>query len=233
MRTTTWMLFAAAAASASLAACLKKTAFNCADQDGACIGGVCEPEGYCSIAASDCPSGRRFSDTAGDGLAGQCVGGGDPLPDGPPPDGVQPDGPPPDGPPPDGPTGCAVGYDVITGGTAGHKYMVVATAGTWINQQNNVCNTSSGYMAIPDDAAELTAIYTAAGNVRIWLGVSDRMNEGTFIDTKGQAYNALTLTGNGNNQDCATTNNGVAPLEIEDCDGAQQLSLPAVCECEE
>lgn len=233
MRTQTWTLLAAAAATASLAACLKKTAFNCADDDGACISGVCEPEGYCSVAASDCPSGRRFSDTAGDGLAGQCVGGGDPLPDGPQPDGPQPDGPAPDGPADAPPSGCVAGYDVISGGTAGHRYMLVATAGTWINQQNNVCNTSSGYMAIPDDAGELAAIFIKGGNVRIWLGVSDRATEGTFIDTKNQAYNALALNGNGNNQDCATTDDGVAPLEIEDCDGAQQLSLPTVCECEE
>ncbi|MBA2542350.1 MAG: hypothetical protein H0V17_22100 [Deltaproteobacteria bacterium] len=230
MRVSTWLLVAATATTSALglAACVKSTAFNCGNDDGACAGGVCEPQGFCSIAAGDCPSGRKFSDTAGDGLAGQCVGG-----DGPDPDGPLGDGPQPDGPEPDGPQGCDATYVAITGGTAGHRYKVVAAANTWIDQQNITCNQSGGYMAIPDDAGELAAISTASGGVNIWVGVSDRVTEGTFLDTKNVAYASLALTGNSNNDDCATTDDGVAPLVIADCDGAQQLSLPTVCECED
>jgi hypothetical protein len=147
---------------------------------------------------------------------------------------MPPDGMPPDGMPPDGPAaGCTAGYDTIAAGTSGHKYMLVAAADTWDNQQNNVCNTSGGYLAIPDDATELTAIFIKGGNVRIWLAPNDRLAEGSVIDTKNQPYVALAITGNGNNDDCATTDDGIAPLPFADCDGAQELELPTVCECED
>lgn len=35
--------------------------------------GVCEVEGYCSFGDPACPSGRRYADNAGDGLADRCV----------------------------------------------------------------------------------------------------------------------------------------------------------------
>ncbi len=37
--------------------------------------GVCEPEGFCSLPDPSCGGGRRFDETAGDGLAGQCLEG--------------------------------------------------------------------------------------------------------------------------------------------------------------
>lgn len=51
-------------------------AFTCKDDDaceGAGAGGLCEPTGFCSLPDDDCPSGRRYGDYAGDGLAGECV----------------------------------------------------------------------------------------------------------------------------------------------------------------
>jgi len=35
--------------------------------------GVCEPNGWCSFADPGCPSGRRYGDLAGEGLAGDCA----------------------------------------------------------------------------------------------------------------------------------------------------------------
>jgi hypothetical protein len=62
----------------SVAGCSIPTAFTCTDaaqctRDG--TPGVCEPSGYCSFATSfdDCPSGRRYDDSAGPN-AGKCVG---------------------------------------------------------------------------------------------------------------------------------------------------------------
>jgi hypothetical protein len=37
--------------------------------------GTCEKAGWCSLIDNDCDSGRRFDETAGDGLAGTCVPG--------------------------------------------------------------------------------------------------------------------------------------------------------------
>lgn len=50
--------------------------FVCAADDdcaGGGPGGVCEAQGWCSFADPACPTGRRFGELAGDGLAGDCV----------------------------------------------------------------------------------------------------------------------------------------------------------------
>jgi cysteine-rich repeat protein len=55
-------------------------AFECTD-DAQCVAagraGACEPDGWCSFPADDCPSGSRYGEHAGDGKGGTCVGGGD------------------------------------------------------------------------------------------------------------------------------------------------------------
>jgi hypothetical protein len=221
------MLLTASLAATLWTGCLKKSVFNCATDEACGTGGVCEPNGFCSVADGACASGRRFSDTAGTGVEGQCVGGG-PAEDGPiGTDGSQVnDGPPVDMPLP---TGCNSDFATITNGNPNHKYKFVATTGTWPNQQNVTCAGQSSYMAIPDDAAELAAIFALA-NVKIWLGVSDRIMENQFRDTKNQAYASLALSGNNGGKDCATTTDDTAPLVIEDCDNQ---NLAVVCECEE
>lgn len=50
--------------------------FGCESDDQCQVdsaAGVCEANGYCSFADPECPSGRRYSDLAGGGLAGLCV----------------------------------------------------------------------------------------------------------------------------------------------------------------
>ena len=37
------------------------------------IAGECQPDGWCSFPDGDCPSGQRYGELAGDGLAGDCV----------------------------------------------------------------------------------------------------------------------------------------------------------------
>lgn len=66
------------------AACVDRPVFVC-DTAADCVGagdlaGTCEPSGYCSFADATCPSGSRYGNLAGGGLAGACVvvGGGDP-----------------------------------------------------------------------------------------------------------------------------------------------------------
>lgn len=73
-----WVRVAAFAAVAVLvvsSAC-GSSLFVCSSSDecaGAGADGVCEAEGWCSFPDVGCPSGRRFGDLAGDGLAGACV----------------------------------------------------------------------------------------------------------------------------------------------------------------
>lgn len=47
--------------------------FNCQDAEDCGRDGQCEPSGYCSFPDTACPSGQRYGDLAGAGLAGECV----------------------------------------------------------------------------------------------------------------------------------------------------------------
>lgn len=61
----------------TLCACRLHDTFECGVDEVCRDGeelGVCEVEGYCSFGDSDCTSGRRFADNAGNDLAGTCVG---------------------------------------------------------------------------------------------------------------------------------------------------------------
>jgi hypothetical protein len=55
-----------------LGSCVELGVYRC-DGALACGEGTCEPNGYCSYADGDCPSGRRYSELAGEGLARDCV----------------------------------------------------------------------------------------------------------------------------------------------------------------
>lgn len=70
------MRWAAVAWLAGLASCQQAAVFGCDDseqcrQDSAL--GSCEVNGFCSFSDETCPSGRRYSELAGDGLGGLCV----------------------------------------------------------------------------------------------------------------------------------------------------------------
>lgn len=57
-------------------ACLSSQSYVCGDDD-ACVSsdrtGTCEATGYCSFPDTECGTGRRYAEFAGDGLAGLCV----------------------------------------------------------------------------------------------------------------------------------------------------------------
>ena len=52
--------------------CFQPDVYACVG-DGSCDAGTCEPTGFCSYPDDACDSGRRYSELAGDGLAGACV----------------------------------------------------------------------------------------------------------------------------------------------------------------
>lgn len=56
----------------TLAAC-RIGAFHCEDVDDCGSDGTCEASGFCSFPDGACPSGQRYGEHAGDGLAGACV----------------------------------------------------------------------------------------------------------------------------------------------------------------
>ena len=95
---------------------------------------------------------------------------------------------------------CPAGYTMISGGQAGHMYMVLTTARTW-QQQEDECQltTLSSHLATPDDTGELTAIDTlvdaASNETTYWVGVTDMEPpsnlEGNFYSILGTVQTFL------------------------------------------
>lgn len=212
---------------ASSTACLRSTEFNCTSNTQCGAGGSCESVGFCAFPDSSCTSGERFADSAGS-YANQCVGGNNPgdagTTDSPGTADAAVDAPPV--------TGCPGGYAAITGGQGTHLYRIVTTAANW-NNQRDFCRatTTSAYLAIPDDAGELTAIATLSASTIFWVGVSDSATEGMWVNTKGATQTFLPWQNgapddNGPGEDC------VASTTTEFNDDRCNTQYRAVCECE-
>lgn len=56
--------------------CVAGPGYVCASDDQCMGDGICEPNGACSFADAECPSGRRYGGLSRPDLAGTCVGGG-------------------------------------------------------------------------------------------------------------------------------------------------------------
>jgi hypothetical protein len=214
----------------ALTGCLRSTQFQC-DTDSSCgAGGVCEANNYCSFVDQGCPSGRKYSDSAGPN-AGKCTDGNMPQIDG----GI--DGSTTDGPKTDGAMGCP--QDFATVPNAGtHVYKVITTADTWSKQQM-ACRSMSNnqaYLAVPDNQAELTATDGLTGvGAAYWLGINDIQQETVFVrvyDNQQQGFLPWAM-GDGEpddtmgGQDCVDSHSATHLIYTDKCNDA----LPAVCEC--
>ena len=208
--------------------CLRSTTFQCETAEQCGGGNTCEPEGYCSRPDPSCTeSGSRFHESAGP-YANKCVGtviGDDAGPD---------DGPADDDAPPT--VGCPAGYATLPGAGT-HQYKLITAAGTWDKQRGDCLATdpTRAYLAIPDDAAEMTALSAASTAAFFWVGISDSATEGTFLTVKnatptflvwlaGQPDNA----GGGDGEDCVAGLSGTMNLQDDRCNRQYR----ALCECE-
>lgn len=205
------------------AGCLRGTEYRCSSNTECGTGGTCESVGFCSFLDSTCSSGERFGDSAG-ALANQCTG--TTGIDGGPTDG-------PDAPMIDAPaTGCPGNYAAITGGQATHRYRLLASANADSLLAMCVATTTSAYLAIPDDLAELQALATLSGQARFWVGITDKATEGTFLTSKGTVPPFLPWQGGapngGNQEDCVEGITATSEIFNERCN----QSRVGICECE-
>jgi hypothetical protein len=143
---------------AAATGCLRDTEFKCM-QDADCEAmGHCESVGLCSVGDTGCATGRRFSESAGQGLASTCV------------------------PATMGSAGrCPADYVAV--GRSGHRYKRLGAV-SW-DQARAMCEQASAttYLLIPDDAAELADLATIA-SPPFWIGVDDLAARGTFMTVK-------------------------------------------------
>lgn len=207
--------------------CLRDTSFTCSRDADCGAGGTCEPGvNYCSVVDHTCPSGSRFVSSAGS-YAGTCVRDDGAT------DAGRTDAPATDA-ASDAPTGCPANYQTIAGGQGTHRYRVINTTDTW-QTQRGVCATSSSsaYLAIPDDPAELAAIATLSASSSVWVGISDTATENTFLTVKGAAATFLPWDNGqpddqGPGEDCVIIRSSSSKLRDERCN----TDYRAVCECE-
>lgn len=193
----------------SATGCLPSSEFRC-DSDADCgAKGQCELVGYCSFRDPSCPdSKQRYADGAGP-YANACVGSDDP------------------------PTSCPADFELIPGGTPEHRYRLVSGSESWMAQVTS-CSGTETYLAIPSDATELTAIAQLNGNNKSWVGISDRIAEGSFVDVRGAAATFLPWkpgspeTSADNDKDCVVAD---SPNRI--IDDACTAKYAAVCECDD
>jgi len=211
-------------ATAASAGCLRSTAFTCGSDAECGASGVCEAIGYCSFPNASCAdSGRSYSDSAGQSLSGTCVPTGDrPGPDAGVDAGI------------DGTVGTACPADYVAIAGSLHVYKRILGV-TW-DQARTACKatSTSAYLAVPDDAAELLNIDTAAMIVPFWIGIDDQVQLGMFVTQKGVPATFLPWApGEPNNgtpgkpQECV---NAVSNTKIAtDKCGTSHV---AICECE-
>jgi len=217
MRAIAMCLLIAAAASAG---CLRSTQFNCSRDTDCGTMGVCEAVGYCSFPSSTCDSGRTYSESAGQGLSNACVPGNidNPGPDA----GI-------DAPIDTMNVGCPAPYASVNG--SAHLYKPLTNI-SWDNAARDCKLTStSAYLAVPDNAAELVNLATAAVTTPFWVGLEKGPGI-TFVTQKNNAVATFLpwAMGQPNTSGLKDCVNGISTTEIatDKCN----VQNTAVCECE-
>jgi hypothetical protein len=196
---------AAGLAAVMVTGCLRDTAFRCM-QDSDCEAmGHCEAVGFCSVLDAQCTTtGRRFSESAGQGLASTCV------------------------PATAGSAGRCPADFVAVGGSD-HRYKRLAAV-SW-DQARAMCEQISGtYLLVPDDATELTELASIT-SPPFWIGVDDLAAQGMFMTVRNtRAMFMPWATGEPSTRSGADCVRAVSATQIAtDLCGTKRA---AICECE-
>jgi len=208
------------------AGCLRQTQFQCENDTSCGAGGKCESTGFCSVIDTDCTSGRRYGDSAGS-HAGQCTDGMNSMID----SGV--DSSLIDGRMIDGMQAACPADFMQVSGAGTHVYKVITLADNWAKQQM-ACQqlSTSAYLLVPDNQAELDALDAYAATTLYWIGVNDIAVEGTFVNVLNMPQMFLPWQppapdDAGPGEDCVESLATLHKFNDDRCNTA----LPAVCEC--
>jgi lectin-like protein len=199
------MRWAAIGLAVAATGCLRDTEFKCTQDSDCDAMGHCEAVGFCSVVDGQCATGRRFSESAGQGLASTCVSA------------------------TVGNAGrCPMDYVAV--GSSGHRYRRLGTV-SW-DQARAMCEQASAatYLLIPDDATELAGLATIA-SPPFWIGVDDLAAQGTFMTVKNvRATFTPWATGEPSARSGADCVRAISAMEIAtDLCSSRRA---AICECE-
>jgi hypothetical protein len=122
---------------------------------------------------------------------------------------------------------CPAGYGGIPG--APSRYRLVTAGKSWLDAEADCEDDGLAHLAILGDDSERDAVRGAIGG-QVWLGVTDRVAEGTYFEvTTGVETYLPWLSGEPNNlfnEDCVELNGG--GFNDEDCGVSQAYA----CECD-
>ncbi len=123
---------------------------------------------------------------------------------------------------------CPANYMVLVGVQNNSRYRVINNSREW-DEAEAACEADGHHLAIPDNASELTAMYTALITQNIWIGVTDRVVEGTYRTVTGgiQTYLPWGL-GEPDTDDCIFIDGLTTQLVAQDCDSGRRY----ICECD-
>lgn len=81
--------------------------------------------------------------------------------------------------------GCPSPYASVAG--SAHRYKPLTNVSWDTAAADCKLTSASAYLAVPDDAAELVNLATAAGGLPFWIGIDDKATPGTFVSQQGGA----------------------------------------------
>jgi hypothetical protein len=142
----------------ALPACRIHETFACTLDEHCGASGRCEPAGYCSFPDGACAEGRRYDEHAGADLAGRCVSS----------------------------PACPASYTVLVPGS-GSRYRAVTQPASWSAAQGDCEDDGAGaHLAVIGSELERSGAGALVGD-DFWIGLSDRVTEGTFRWVTGAA----------------------------------------------
>ena len=188
----------------ALAACRIHDTFSCTLDEQCAPGGRCEPVGSCSFPDSACAGGWRYDDYADGDRAGQCVTV----------------------------DGCPASYTATVPGLTS-RYRPVGQLTPWLAAQNDCADDGAGtHLVVIGSNAERLGVQALIDD-DAWIGLSDRVTEGSFRWVTGAAlsYTAWGIGQPGDtdgSQDCAYQKHKTQDWHDHAC---EELLL-YLCECD-
>ena len=123
---------------------------------------------------------------------------------------------------------CPGSYTLLLGALNSSRYRVVDNSTDWTVAEA-ACEADGHHLAIPDNASELTALYTALVTQNIWIGVTDRITEGTYRRVTGGVQTYLPWgIGEPDIDDCLYIDGLTTQLVAQSCDSGRRY----ICECD-
>lgn len=123
---------------------------------------------------------------------------------------------------------CPGTYTMLLGAFNNSRYRVVDNFSDWDGAEA-ACEADGHHLAIPDDASERNALYNALVTQNIWVGVTDRITEGSYRSVTGglPAYLPWGL-GEPDTEDCIYIEGLSSMYRTQDCGSGRRY----ICECD-